>query len=207
MRLGKEAMEALQAEVTGRLLPGQELVMIGTAALKGTSLLAEWEYEALRKIFSEGFLKNTINLYRETGIKEGSRAWEMLLAAKPSAVFAMGEGGFLCGLWKMAEASGVGLCADFRRIPIRQETIEVCEVFDLNPYRLQAEGAVLAGLPSGEALVQELIRAGIPAAVIGQTNRGNDRLLYSGENVRYLDRPTEDEIEKIRVRRKDALCR
>ncbi len=55
----------------------------------------------------------------------------------------MGEGGFLSALWKMAEASEVGLEADFRKVPIRQETIEVCEIFALNPYKLQADGAVL----------------------------------------------------------------
>lgn len=56
----------------------------------------------------------------------------------------------------MAEASEVGLEADFRKVPIRQETIEVCEIFDLNPYKLQADGAVLIGIRGGEALVQRL---------------------------------------------------
>ena len=46
----------------------------------------------------------------------------------------MGEGGFLSALWKMAEASQVGLEMDFSKVPIRQETIEICEIFDINPY-------------------------------------------------------------------------
>ena len=110
---------------------------------------------------------------------------------------AMGEGGILSALWKMAEASQVGLQADLRKIPIRQETIEVCERFDLNPYYLMSEGALLIGIPSGENLVQEYRRMGLPAAVIGRTSSGNDRLLYSGGNVRYLDRPAQDEIYKM----------
>ena len=87
----------------------------------------------------------------------------------------MGEGGFLSALWKMAEASQVGLEMDFSKVPIRQETIEICEIFDINPYKLNSEGAVLIGIPAGEALVQELRRMGMMAAVIGQTNAGNDR--------------------------------
>ena len=48
--------------------------------------------------------------------------------------------------------SGVGLEIDLKKIPIRQETIEICEFFDLNPYKLlsgemcirdRAEGAEL----------------------------------------------------------------
>ena len=117
--------------------------------------------------------------------------------AGASALYAMGEGGFLSALWKMAEASEVGLEVDFRKVLIRQETIEVCEIFDLNPYKLQAEGSVLIGIRGGEALVQKLRNAGFMAEIIGQTNSGNDRLLYSGGSARYLERPAADEIYRI----------
>ena len=43
------------------------------------------------------------------------------------AVFAMHdvtEGGIFGALWEMAEASGVGLEIDVKKIPIRQETVE-----------------------------------------------------------------------------------
>ena len=53
------------------------------------------------------------------------------------------------------------------------------------------------GIPAGEALVQELRRMGMMAAVIGQTNAGNDRMLYYNGNGRYLERPAKDEIYKI----------
>ena len=75
--------------------------------------------------------------------------------------------------------------------------IEICEIFDINPYKLNSEGAVLIGIPAGEALVQELRRMGMMAAVIGQTNAGNDRMLYYNGNGRYLERPAKDEIYKI----------
>ena len=117
--------------------------------------------------------------------------------AGATAFYAMGEGGFLSALWKMAEASQVGLEMDFSKVPIRQETIEICEIFDINPYKLNSEGAVLIGIPAGEALVQELRRMGMMAAVIGQTNAGNDRMLYYNGNGRYLERPAKDEIYKI----------
>ena len=124
----------------------------------------------------------------------------MAREAGATALYAMREGGFLSGLWKMAEASSVGLEAEFTRIPIRQETIEICEVLDLNPYKLLSDGAILVGIPAGEALVQELRRKGLMASVIGQTNDGNDRLLYYNGNGRYLERPAKDEIYKVTER-------
>ena len=56
MRLGKAAMEALQAEVTGRLSAGEELVAAGAAALRGTVLLTENKWDELNRTFSGGFL-------------------------------------------------------------------------------------------------------------------------------------------------------
>ena len=45
--------------------------------------------------------------------------------------------------------------------------------------------------------MQKLRNAGFMAEIIGQTNNGNDRLLYSGGSARYLERPAEDEIYRI----------
>lgn len=52
MRLGQKAMEALQAEVTGCLQPGDELVVACPVALGGTSRIAKQERETVRAIFS-----------------------------------------------------------------------------------------------------------------------------------------------------------
>ena len=200
MKLGKAAMEALQAEICGRLLPGNELVVAGAVALKGTALIAKEKNETLREHFSQRFLYDSENLQKDYGVgdtPEKSAAWKTAEKAGTTALYAMGEGGFLSALWTMAEASQVGLEMDFTRIPVRQETIEICEIFDVNPYKLQSEGAILIGVPAGEALVQELRRMGIMASVIGQTNSGNDRMLYYNGNGRYLERPAKDEINKV----------
>lgn len=46
-----------------------------------------------------------------------------------SAMHDITEGGIFGALWEMAEASGVGLEIDLKKIPVRQETIEICEFF------------------------------------------------------------------------------
>ena len=186
-------MEALQAEISGLLTPGNELVVAGAIALYGTAQIAREKHEILREHFSEGFLREAENLRTLYGTADEINVKE----AGATAFYAMGEGGFLSALWKMAEASQVGLEMDFSKVPIRQETIEICEIFDINPYKLNSEGAVLIGIPAGETLVQELRRRGVMAAVIGQTNAGNDRMLYYNGNGRYLERPAKDEIYKI----------
>ncbi len=53
------------------------------------------------------------------------------------------EGGIFGALWEMAESSGIGLEIDLKKIPLKQETVEICELFDINPYGLIASGAML----------------------------------------------------------------
>jgi hydrogenase expression/formation protein HypE len=204
VRLGSAALAALQAEITGRLHVGDELVVAGDIALFGTERLIEENREMLSSRFSRGFLNQSLRVCRENrAVKDGetsqvSVAWKMAKEAGAHALYALGEGGFLSSLWKMAEASQVGLTADLRRVPIRQETIEICEEFDINPYRLESKGALLIGLSGGHALAEKLRRTGIVAEVIGQTTSSNDRMLYSGEHARFLERPAEDELYKRR---------
>ena len=49
-----------------------------------------------------------------------------------------------------------GLEIDLKAIPIRQETVEVCEQFHLNPYQLISSGSMLMAAPDGLGLVQAL---------------------------------------------------
>ena len=186
MKLGQQALEALQAEITGRLRPGDDLVVAGETALSGTLQLIREQKEILRNYFSESFLRMSTDTLKKCMISEENTFWK---DTRISALYFTKEGGILSGLWKMAEASGVGLDVDLRKIPIRQETIEVCERLDVDPYKLESEGTVLLGTGQGDALVRELEARGIHAAVIGHTDKGNDRLLHSGEITRYLERP------------------
>ena len=193
MKLGQQALEALQAEITGRLNPGEDLVVAGEIGISGTLVLISREKEKLRKYFSESFLYMSEDTLQKCKVSREDDFW---MDKRISALYFTEEGGILSGLWKMAEASCVGLEVDLRSVPIRQETIEICEIFDVNPYKLLSGGSVLLGIQGGDAFVQELRREGIMAAVIGQTNSGNDRLLYSGGNARYLERPGNNVMQK-----------
>lgn len=183
-------MEALRKEVPGCLSAGDELVIAGPIGMQGTAELVKEFESALSKRLSRRFLKDAEKLSETYGeVLPEEKIRELAKEAGADFVFEIGEGGFLSALWKAAEVSDVGLSVDLRKVPIRQETIEVCECLDVNPYRLLAGKSYLIGIRGGDFLVQELRRAGVMAELIGQTNTENARLLYSGGNPRYLDRP------------------
>ena len=70
MRLGQKAMEALQAEVTGCLQPGDELVVACPVALGRTSRIAKQEREKLSERFSAGFVCDCMLLQQEYGFSK-----------------------------------------------------------------------------------------------------------------------------------------
>ena len=77
MRLGQAAMEALKAEITGCLQPGDELVVACPVALKGTSVIAENKKDILAERFSAGFIRNCISLWEEYGAQKEIRLYRM----------------------------------------------------------------------------------------------------------------------------------
>ena len=114
-----------------------------------------------------------------------------------SAMQAVREGGVFGGLWQLAKANGVGLVIDLKQIPVKQETIEVCEFYDVNPYELLSGGSMLMITQGGTRLVSQLAEQGISAAVIGRTTDNNDRILVNDEEKRFLEPARHDSLYRV----------
>ncbi len=178
---------------TGGLQPGDDLVLTKWAGIEGTSIIAYEKESELMERFSSEFVqraKDFSNLL--SVVPDGRIAMEVGVHAMHDVT----EGGVYGALWEMAAASGVGLQVDLKKIPIHQETIEICEVFDLNPYMLISSGCMLIGTSQGTRLVEELKKAGIHSAVIGYATNDNDRVITSGDEKRFLESPKVDELYK-----------
>lgn len=175
--------------------PGQDIVLTKWIALEGTAILAHENRERLLRRYPAHLVEEAAGFDRYLSVVP-----EAAVAAK-SGVRVMhdaSEGGILAALWELAESSGVGLTIDMRKIPIRQETVEVCELCEVNPYALASGGCLILAADHGEALAEQLVREGIPAAVIGQFTDSRDRLICNADEKRYLDKPAQDEIFRYR---------
>lgn len=179
---------------TGGLHVGDEIVMTKWAGLEGTAIIAGEKADVLSKKLPAGLIDTAAGF-----IKYLSVVPEAAVAADigATAMHDVTEGGIFGALWEIGAASGVGIMADLHKIPIKQETIEICEVFDINPYMLISSGSMLIGCQHGNLLVDELAKAGIAAAVIGRATEGNDRVVINGDETRYLGPAGSDELYKI----------
>lgn len=175
----------------GKLMPGQDIVMTKWAGATGAAALVRWDRSqgqksALSARFSEYFLDQAAGCFQYMSSEREAQAARK---AGATALYNVGENGLFGALWEMAARSGVGLCVDLKRIPICQETVEVCEFFDCNPYMIPSDGVLLVGTKEGEQFVEALARDGIPAAVIGTVAEGRDRVVVNGEEKRFLVPP------------------
>lgn len=125
---------------------------------------------------------------------------EAALAVKSgvSAMHDISSGGIYGALYELSEAAGVGLEIDLRAIPIKQETVEICEYLGLNPYYLKSGGSMLMVCDHGQELVRLLEKEGIYAAVIGRTTSENAKAVVNEGEVSYLERPKADELLKVK---------
>lgn len=174
--------------------PGMDIIITKWIGIEGTSILAKEKEAELSERFDKGFLKTAMDFDKMLSVLPEA---EIAVAFGVGAMHDVTEGGVFGALWEMAEASGVGLEIDLKKIPIRQETVEICEFFDVNPYELISSGSMLMAARDGNTIVRELEKAGIHAVVVGKATAGNDRILYIGEERRFLEPPKSDELYRV----------
>lgn len=190
------AEEAVRKETSGKAVcVGQDVVVSKWIGLEGTAVLAGRYREKL------------LERYPACLVEEAA-GFERLLSVIPEAATAIksgvcmmhdaSEGGIFGALWELAEKAGVGLTIDLRKIPLRQETVEVCECCNVNPYELLSGGALVMVTEDGPGLLEALEAEKIPAAIVGRITDSNDRIVRNGEETRFLDRPKNDELYRVK---------
>jgi len=182
-----------KAYTTKGAKPGQDIVMTKWIGLEGTAILANKKREDLLTRYPEYLVEEATSFDKYLSIiPEAATAIKSGVCVMHDA----SEGGILATLWELAESSGVGLQIDMKKLPIRQETVEVCEFCDVNPYELLSGGCLVMTAEDGNSLVLALQERGIPAVVVGKITDSNDRLIFNGEEKRFLDKPAADEVYK-----------
>lgn len=174
--------------------PGQQVIMTKWIGIGGIQKIIDEKKEELLKRFSQDVLDKA---YADRETLLIAKEAELAKQAGVTAMTDVSDGGIFAALWNFAQAAGVGLDIDFRSIPVCQEIIEICELYDINPYKLNSTGCLLMTVEYGCDIIDILNSHGISASVIGQTTAGNDKIIRNLDEVRFLDVPEPDEVYKF----------
>lgn len=182
-----------QSAGLGIFKPGQDLVIAGAIGKIGVQTTVRERKEELSGRFTEDFIREALaqtelqqNLTPELLSLLGATEWEYVE-----------EGGILAALWNISGAYEQGIHVELLKIPVKQELIEICEVFDLNPYRLRSGGCYVAVADHGWDMVKKLEELGIESAVAGKVEKGIARKIETAGGIGFLERPQPDELYKI----------
>jgi len=189
-----EKLEQMSDREKRNAYADKDILMLGYAGLAGSVCIAEKKQQELLTRYPAFFVEQAI-------------AQKALLQTIPEAATAMmsdecgilqlSKGGVFQGLWYIAELTGVGLEIECKRIPIKQETVEICNFFDVNPYLLYADKAMLVVTDRGYHMQHKLKELGVNAEIIGVTTGGRDKAVYNGEEKRFLEKRVFDPLDEI----------
>ncbi|MCI6017980.1 MAG: AIR synthase related protein [Clostridiales bacterium] len=173
---------------------GDDIVMTKWAGLYGTAVVASRKADELKGRYYPDFIEETDRYFEYLSVK---REIEIARQFDTSVMYGIAKEGIFGALWEVAVAGKVGLFVDLKKIPLKQQTVEICNYYDINPYKLSGYGALLIGTSEGEHLAAALRENGIEAAVIGRFTSGNDRVVVNDDEVRYLEPPRGSELWKF----------
>ena len=177
----------------------REIVQCGYAGLEGTLRILGESREDLEERFVSTFLDQAEAL---TGaMVRPEQLLNVFESDSMAVVRQIGSGGILAALWELSETAHIGFEIDMPQIALKQETVEICEFYRLNPYLMTSAGSYLILTSEAEAVVRVLEDAGVSAVRLGAARDQNARVIRNGEEIRYLDRPAPDELERWRAER------
>ncbi|MDK2914470.1 MAG: hydrogenase expression/formation protein HypE [Thermococcaceae archaeon] len=177
--------------------PGDAIILTKWAGLEGTSIIAHEKGGELEKVFGREFVEKAKSFIEMISVVKDA------LLANEIGVHAMHdptEGGIANGLHEMADSAGLGFRVVAERIPIREETRQICEFYKLNPLALISSGALLIAVrrDKAEAVVQKLLENSINASIIGEFLDQEDKRVIVEKGIeKPLERPVSDELWKV----------
>ncbi len=174
--------------------PGQDVVLSKWIGLEGTARIAQCRRGQLLERYPAWLVEEAASFGKYLSVLPEA---EIALTHGVCAMHDASEGGIFGALWELAEGAGTGLTIDMRKLPLRQETVEVCECCGVNPYELLSGGCLIMATWDGPGLRQALEEARISAVIVGKVTDSHDRILLNGGETRYLDRTGTDSIYAV----------
>lgn len=184
----------------GMVRPGMDIVMTKWTGLYGGAILASLKQEELITRYPESYVETAAGYMKYTTLMPELMAIEAAVAENPDCIYAahdVSNGGVFGALWQILSACNCGGRFAIEAIPMKQEIIEVCEYFDINPYMMNGQGSLLLITDNGEAFVTIMQDAGIMANVIGKTTKTKERKIIIEEEERFLVPPKGDALNAV----------
>lgn len=161
-----------------------ELLVTGYAGESGSRDI--YLNEETRKELLDRYPQSFFDVWKETGVCSAGLFSDCRDVVDCESAE---EGGVLGALWRLMKRNRLGASFDQRKIPVRQQTIEICEQYGLDPYRMEAKNCFVILTQEAGPVFDTAERQGCVCRQIGFTEKGPAIRRIDGAAVSYLRRP------------------
>lgn len=184
--------------MVGDVRPGQSIIVAGTVALEALHMLVSDYWEQLHERYPSNYLQIAGNASSDLSLHAVCQCMAADKATNIDHIYmhTFSTGGIFAGLWELGEGARCGIEVKLKDIPILQETVEICNYFDINPYMAMSGGCAMIVTEQAEEVIDCLEKSGFSAIMIGHTTNQNDRIVKN-EEARFLNPPKGDDLYKI----------
>ena len=172
------------------------IIQVGTVGNAGVSMILG-DAGMKEKLFSRYPQKYILNAGGLADNLAVSNFSELLKNEKLAYSICIGEEGIDGALWNMSYRLGCGIKVDLKNVLISQETVEICNFYNINPYKLYSGDSFLLVAKEAEKIAGLLEENGYVCSVIGTISDNNDKIYVNDEEVRYITKPSTDAIYEL----------
>lgn len=169
----------------------RDIIITGNVGEIGALKLAAENKDRMKERFPGHILK-------ETGLCGGIYVTERDItdmcinsgcAAKNVLITEVGDRGLVAALWTFGEKIRSGFSINAEKIPVSQLTVEICEMFGVDPFKTGSAGCFLICTDKGNELCEILRKNNVQAVVTGHSVPGKGKVMIMGDVTRYIDKP------------------
>ncbi|MDR0964033.1 MAG: hypothetical protein LBM60_05405 [Clostridium sp.] len=139
----------------------ETIYLYNWVGLHGTLIVARMYYDLLVRRFNKRFIERLFTL---EPLLRRTQAVAAAISSEASLLLTPRQDGIFASLWQLSSMTRLGLDVDLLKLPIRQETVEICDFFDINPYELDTQGCLILVAKHPQQLCDRLLQA-VPPAV------------------------------------------
>lgn len=196
------AVGGLDEYVTPRFIrPGDQIIITKGPAIEAVGIFATMFPKYLASKFGVDFARTAADIFYKMSVVRDARI-AVSVGVRDKGVSAMHDA-TECGIWggifEVAQAAGLGARIDKSLIVVEDCVLEICRLFNIDPYASISEGTLIITCrePQANAVVAALAGAGIKSSICGEIiKREHGMILQDGERQRKLEHPIVDPFWK-----------
>ena len=177
--------------------PGDKVIITKGPAIEATGIFATMFPGLIEREFGAVFARKAEGLFYKMSVVEDAFT-ACAVGVREEGVAAMHDAtecGIWGGLYEIAQASNLGIRVDKDKIVTEPCVREICDYFQIDPYKSISEGTlIIVSRPhKAEEIVRSLIQKNIPASVVGEmVDTAQGMILIEEGKERKMEHPGVD---------------